>query len=195
ILVVPRRPLPGEINLRERRNTDKYCDGEECETKEADGTGVWHMALCERSARPSETRVYQTHPTLRWLVHRSVAPRPGRWPPGERSLQASATTSRISTWLIVTPGGVGLLRTILAAFSASAVVLKTTIERPFEPSNAAAQYPLTSPGACLTWGTMFSRSTLFDPSNCPAAMVTVTTTACMRSLLSKLRSAHPSGSA
>src|SRR5579862_3643176 len=64
--------------------------------------------------------------------------------------QASAITSRTSTPVSVTPGGVGLLRAILAAFSASDWVLKTTNDRPLLASCAAAQYPLTKPGALLT---------------------------------------------
>src|SRR6266498_4918451 len=82
----------------------------------------------------------------------------------ERS-HPSAITSRMSTPMSVTPGGVGLLRTILAAFSASDFVLTTTQDKQLPPSRAAAQYPLTKPGALLTWGTTFSCSALREASN------------------------------
>lgn len=57
---------------------------------------------------------------------------------------------------IVTDGGAAL-RTMAAASSALCFEANTTIDVPCAPSALRAQYPRTTPGICLTRGTVCSR--------------------------------------
>ena len=60
IFVVPRGPLAGEINLRERGDADECGEGKERETNEAGRTVVLHLPLREESARPLGGGEYTT---------------------------------------------------------------------------------------------------------------------------------------
>src|SRR5262249_51649660 len=85
--------------------------------------------------------------------------------------------SRTSTESTVTPAGVGVLRTIPIAVSASCFVLKTIIDVPCAESSRTVQNPFTNPCACFTRGTTCSFNAFRAPSNCSGAMLTFVTTA------------------